>query len=87
MGFHKKIVIEKAGFAGKLEATAYWRVANITGGKRGIFATFVALVGDNQIDTTEVSFVPDMSASAPDLIAQAYIHAKTLPQFQGAEDA
>lgn len=36
--------------------------------------------------TIEVKFAPNLESKQPNFIAQAYVHAKTLPEFSDAKD-
>jgi hypothetical protein len=76
---------------------AYWRInpiSGIIGGKDRIVyiiqvykdAGVAHSINGQQMNEYDYSFVPDISLNAPNFIAQAYNHAKTLSMFQGSVD-
>lgn len=87
MALLHKITIARLGFAGELSADAYWRVGTVAGRKGTMSAALEAFVDGEIVETVHVSFRPDISEGAPNVIAQAYGAAKALPQFEGAADA
>jgi hypothetical protein len=76
---------------------AYWRINpknGLVGGKDGINYVIevyknvdAAHVENSQpIDRQTFNFVPDITGGADNFIAQAYLHAKSLPYFSGSLD-
>lgn len=87
MALLKTFSIKKEGFSGELLASAYWKITNISGNKTQMTVTLTAFVSKAQVDNFAFSFVPDVSDGAADFIRQAYIFAKTLPEFANSEDS
>ena len=76
---------------------SYWKInpdMGITGGKNKIdysieaFSnkTYANTKRPENIGTKTGSFVPDITENAKNFIEQAYLHVKTLPEFDGAID-
>jgi hypothetical protein len=77
--------------------SCYWKIetdSGLNGGKEKLkvrmncFKTKeVADTNKDKFSDIDFSFVPDLSLGADNFIAQAYVYAKTLPEFLGAVDA
>lgn len=75
----------------------YWKIETdmgIMGGKNKIrvrmncFKTKeIADTNENKYCDFDFEFTPNLSEDSPNLLAQAYAYAKTLPEFIGAVDA
>jgi hypothetical protein len=67
---------------------AYVQVYEVEGSKVNALARyFVRTQRDgNVLARKEIAFVPAVELGAPNFIAQAYEHMKTLPEFAGAVD-
>jgi hypothetical protein len=65
--------------------SAYVKVEAISGNKSEIHAT-VSFSGDAFEFKKQFEIPVSVEASAPNFIAQAYAHLKTLPEFAGAVD-
>ena len=76
---------------------AYWRINTkngLVGGKDTINYVIEAFknISASHVENAEVIerqthlFVPDISGGANNFIAQAYLHAKSLPYFSGSVD-
>lgn len=87
MALNKNFVKTVEGFEGSLtSANVYWRVTNISGNKDVVSYIIEGYKNDTQIFGYSFSFTPDVSSGSSNFIAQAYAHAKTLPEFSGSED-
>ena len=73
------------GFDSPAVATgAYWRVTSVSGSKDGMNATITATKNGAAVATYSVEFVPDLDGY--NVIRQAYMAFKALPDFANAED-
>lgn len=87
MALKKNFVKTVDGFEGSLTSSGvYWKVTNISGNKDVVSYTIEGYKNDTQIFGYSFSFTPDVSDGSGNFIAQAYAHAKTLPEFSGSED-
>jgi hypothetical protein len=69
----------------RLSFSAYVKVTSIHGDKNQINAN-VNFKGDTQEFNKQYQVPMSVESSAPNFIAQAYEHLKTLPEFAGAVD-
>lgn len=79
--------IRNVPLAGDVEVPAYVRVESILVTKSSASAVAVWRKSDGsgiEFDRTEFGF--DLSLDGPNVIAQAYLHLKTLPEFANAVD-
>jgi hypothetical protein len=76
---------------------AYWRINpknGLVGGKNEMTYVIEVFLNENvshvqdaqAIERVVNSFIPDINVGAVNFIAQAYLHAKTLPYFSGSVD-
>lgn len=82
-----KLDVKKAlaGFDSPAIATdAYWKVTSVSGSKDGMNATITASKNGAAVATHSVEFVPDLEGD--NVIRQAYLAFKALPEFANAED-
>lgn len=82
-----KLDVKKAlaGFDSPAVATgAYWKVTSVSGNKDGMNATITAIKNGSAVATHSVEFVPDLKGD--NVIRQAYMAFKALPEFADAED-
>jgi len=74
-------------FVGPVQLPVYCKVTQLRGGKDAMVASLSMMhmaSGGPVVDCRPVTFVPDLDG--PNFIAQAYAHAKSLPEFAGAID-
>jgi hypothetical protein len=70
-----------------IDANCYIKVVSIEGGKSACTATCLCADSDHGITFLRMyEFVPSLEDGAPNFIAQAYLHLKSLPEFAGATD-
>lgn len=85
MALTKDITKTISGFDGVVTAAdCYIKVTHITGDKKLITFTAAFINKNSLLDSTRYVFKPDMLGE--NFIKQAYIHLKTLPEFEGAVD-
>jgi hypothetical protein len=73
---------------GNIDIATYVRVESILMSKSSAAAVAIWRHNDGSgisFDRTEFEFAPDLN-SADNIIRQAYLHLKTLPEFAGATD-
>jgi len=78
-------------------ADCYWKVEidnGIQGGKEKLNVRLNCFKSKEVADTNQgkfmdfdFQFTPDLGENASNFIEQAYVHAKTLPEFENAVDA
>lgn len=85
MALKKNLTINVRGVSAVV-SNAYIKVAALTGGKTSMNIAVDVFDGDNFVQREGRDFTPSLDAAAPNFIAQAYMHLKTLPEFAGAED-
>jgi hypothetical protein len=74
-------------FVGLVQLPVYCKVTQIHGSKDAMVASVSMMhmaSGGPVVDCRSVAFVLDLDG--PNFIAQAYAHAKSLPEFAGATD-
>lgn len=69
----------------KVSFTAYVKVTSVKGNKNQIIAD-VHFAGDTEQFNKQYQIPVSVELGAPNFIAQAYEHLKTLPEFSGATD-
>jgi hypothetical protein len=86
MALKKNMVLTDSFGDERAFSDAYIKVDHVSGGKQKLAAVFgiYRQEGGAQLATKQYEFVPSMDGS--NFIKQAYEHAKTLPDFSGAQD-
>jgi hypothetical protein len=87
MGFVSGIdIVVKTGTATATTAPLYIKVVAVSGDKAGVRAsvTFTDETANEQLMRKDYNFAPSMDGG--NFIAQAYLHLKSLPEFDGAVD-
>lgn len=85
MALKQNYIETKSGFNGALELpNAYWRVEEVTTSKNKAFCNVSINIENNVIELKRYMFEPKLVNK--NIIAQAYEHLKTLPEFANAED-
>jgi hypothetical protein len=87
MALSATLVKKEAGFSGELVMPdVYFKVAHLVGDKNRMTASIVGTKDGATVFAGEFSFPVELKSSK-NFIAQAYEHAKTLPEFADAKDA
>lgn len=85
MALSKTLTKTLDGFAGQVQATnVYYKVEQVSGNKDRVAFTMRGYKDGTQVDSFNGEFVANMNGG--NYIQQAYLHAKTLPEFAGAVD-
>jgi hypothetical protein len=85
MALSKTLTKTLAGFSGQIQASdVYYKVEQVSGNKERVAFTMRGYKDGSQIDSFNGEFLPNMNGG--NYIEQAYLHAKTLPEFAGAVD-
>jgi len=85
MALKKTLTKAFHGFSGQLQAeNVYYKVEQVSGNKERVEFTIRGYKDGAHIDSFSAEFQPSMDGG--NYIQQAYLHAKTLPEFSGAVD-
>lgn len=85
MALKKTLTKSFDGFSGQIQADdVYYKVEQVSGNKEKVVFTMRGYKDGVQVDSFNGEFAADMNGG--NYIQQAYLYAKTLPEFVGAVD-